>query len=408
MLTHRLVNVIECLYQTIKMKSQRNFGIRWSVAVSLPEPLNNKVTLPFLLVMKMVPWFPRHISELDVVSNNVFMYGKHLDADHPSFKDEAYRMRRIELANMAFKYSYGQPLPRIEYTKEERETWGTVYRELLQLYQTHACKEYLENIPLLQKYAGYREDDLPQLEDVSTFLKRQSGFTLRPVAGYISARDFLKALAFRVFYCTQYIRHSADPFYTPEPDCIHELMGHVPLLANPEFARFSQELGLASLGASEEDVKQLATLYFFTAEFGICEQEGQLRAYGAGLLSSAAELKHALSDAAVRRPFQPDEVVKTECMVTTYQNVYFTSSSLKEAQDKLNHFIQRIKRPWPIHYNAYTESIEVVEGPHQVLSLIDDIESQLFSVRAALNQFVACQGEDPLVAWRMAAPEVMP
>ncbi|KFO36270.1 Tryptophan 5-hydroxylase 2 [Fukomys damarensis] len=284
------------------------------------------------------------------------------------------------------KHNLGQPIPRVEYTEEETKTWGVVFRELSKLYPTHACREYLKNFPLLTKYCGYREDNVPQLEDVSSFLKERSGFMVRPVAGYLSPRDFLAGLAYRVFHCTQYVRHGSDPLYTPEPDTCHELLGHVPLLADPKFAQFSQEIGLASLGASDEDVQKLATCYFFTIEFGLCKQEGQLRAYGAGLLSSIGELKHALSDKACVKAFDPKTTCLQECLITTFQEAYFVSESFEEAKEKMRDFAKSITRPFSVYFNPYTQSIEILKDTRSIENVVQDLRSDLNTVCDALNK----------------------
>lgn len=333
-----------------------------------------------------VPWFPKKISDLDNCANRVLMYGSELDADHPGFKDNVYRKRRKYFADLAMSYKHGDPIPRIEFTEEEVQTWGVVYRELNKLYPTHACREYLKNLPLLSKYCECQEDNIPQLEDVSRFLKERTGFTIRPVAGYLSPRDFLAGLAFRVFHCTQYVRHSSDPLYTPEPDTCHELLGHVPLLAEPSFAQFSQEIGLASLGASDESVQKLATCYFFTVEFGLCKQEGHLRAYGAGLLSSISELKHALSDNARIMPFDPKVTCNQECIITTFQDVYFVSNSFEEAKVKMREFAKTIKRPFSVRYNPYTQSVDVLKDTTSINSVVEELRHELDIVGDALNR----------------------
>ncbi|KAK2834718.1 hypothetical protein Q7C36_015419 [Tachysurus vachellii] len=342
--------------------------------------------LPEESEMENVPWFPRKISDLDNCANRVLMYGSDLDADHPGFKDNVYRKRRKYFADLAMNYKHGNPIPHIEFTEEEVKTWGVVFRELNKLYPTHACREYLKNLPLLNKYCDYREDNIPQLEDISRFLKERTGFTIRPVAGYLSPRDFLAGLAFRVFHCTQYVRHSSDPLYTPEPDTCHELLGHVPLLAEPSFAQFSQEIGLASLGVSDEEVQKLATCYFFTVEFGLCKQEGKMRAYGAGLLSSISELKHALSGNACIMPFDPIVTCKQECIITTFQDVYFMSDSFEEAKVKMREFAKTIKRPFTVRYNPYTQSVDVLKDTASINCVVEELRHELDIVGDALNR----------------------
>ena len=233
---------------------------------------------------------------------------------------------------------------------------------------------------------GYSRDAIPQLEDVSNFLRDATGFILRPVAGLLSSRDFLAGLAFRVFHSTQYIRHYSKPLYTPEPDVCHELLGHAPLLADPSFARFSQEIGLASLGAPDEYIQKLATCYWFTVEFGLCKQDGMVKAYGAGLLSSFGELEYSLSDQPQVLPFDPKVTGETSYPITEYQPTYFLAESFDDAQQKLREFALQIPRPFAIRYDPYTQSVEILDSTAQIESLARDIEGGMQTLTDAIRK----------------------
>lgn len=333
-----------------------------------------------------LPWFPKVIADIDVTANRVLMYGVELDADHPGFKDQVYRERRKYFVDLATGYRHGQAIPRAEYTEVETKTWGVIFKRLKKLYQEHAVREFNENFSLLEIHCGYHENNIPQLEDISNFLRNRTGFILRPVAGYLSARDFLAGLAFRVFHCTQYIRHHSDPFYTPEPDCCHELLGHCALLADHPFAQFSQELGLASLGASDEEVEKLATCYFFTVEFGLCKQNNEIKVYGAGLLSSAAELQHAVSDDAHVLPFEPDSTCRATPQITTFQDAYWYTESFDEAKEQMRVFALTIKRPFGVRYNPYTQSVEILSNTQKIMDLVSELKGDLCIVTNALSK----------------------
>ncbi len=258
-----------------------------------------------------------------------------LESDHPGFNDPEYRARRDEIAGAAQGHTTGAPIPRITYTDLENRTWAEVFRGLTSLFPTHACREFNQIFSELD----YPADRIPQIADVDAFMKERTGFRMQPVAGLVGARDFLDHLSRRVFCTTQYIRYHDRPLYTPEPDICHELMGHAPMLAIPEFADLTQKIGEASHGATDEQIEQLATLYWFTVEYGVVREDGEFKAYGAGLLSSYGELAHSLEGEVEIRPFNPGEAVMTSYPITTYQPVLWEVNSIEQAFEKIRRYL---------------------------------------------------------------------
>ncbi|XP_071791966.1 tyrosine 3-monooxygenase-like [Asterias amurensis] len=356
-----------------------------SLLASLKKTVDS-VVLHTEEVPKRAIWFPRHISDLDKCTHLTMSYEPDLDNDHPGFTDKEYRTRRTEIASIAFQYKYGKHIEKVSYNESEIQTWGYVYRQLQQLFTTHACKEHVTAFSELENVGLYSPDFIPQLEDVSNFLKAKTGFQLRPVAGLLTARDFLASLAFRVFQTTQYIRHSSSPMHTPEPDCCHELLGHIPMLANSEFAQFSQEIGLASLGVSDDDITKLATLYWFTVEFGLCREGEQVRAYGAGLLSAPGELMYALSDQPEHRPFQPAKVAIQEYQDKNYQSVYFVSESFEDTKQKLRSFANSMTRNFEVRYDPFKQTIIPLDTLDNVRDTVRDLKAHITTVTSALEK----------------------
>ena len=168
-----------------------------------------------------------------------------LDPEHPGFWDSEYRVRRMEIARLALEYRSGEPVREAIYTDEEHAVWREVHELLFPLHRERACREIVD----LQSVLPLSADRIPQLEDLNARLSATSGFRMEPVAGLVVARTFLSYLGRQVFLSTQYMRHHSRPLYTPEPDVIHELVGHAATLVHPAIAELSRVLGVAAAAA---------------------------------------------------------------------------------------------------------------------------------------------------------------
>src|SRR3954453_17114701 len=166
----------------------------------------------------------------------------HLAHDHPGANDPAYRARRNEIATAALRWQPGPPSPRIPYSPAEQEVWRTVCRELCPKYERYAIAEFCEGVERL----GLPRDHVPNLDCVSARLEPLTGFRYVPAAGLVELREFYGTLRDRIFHSTQDVRHSAVPLYTPEPDIIHEVIGHGHLLATPTFSELHRLTGEAT------------------------------------------------------------------------------------------------------------------------------------------------------------------
>lgn len=252
-----------------------------------------------------------------------------LEADHPGFADARYRERRNQIARIALDYR-GGPVPAVSYTPEEHETWRSVWARLEGLHEKYACANYLE----ASRTVKLDRQQVPQLEDVNATLRRATGFTMCPVAGLVGDRTFLGYLAGGTFLATQYMRHPSRPLYTPEPDVVHELVGHAATFCEPSFVRLNRAFGKAAGRVDAETLAKVARLYWYTLEFGICRERGGVKAHGAGLLSSFGELGE-FERRAELRPFDPEEIAQTPYDPTGYQRILFLAPSFAEMAERV-------------------------------------------------------------------------
>ena len=232
---------------------------------------------------------------------------------------------RGDYSNAGADYAVEQDWSR--YTSAEHALYRRLFERQAKLVPKYACPEWIEAIASLD---AARE--IPRFTDVSQKLRKETGWEIVAVPGLIPDEAFFTHLANRRFPVTVWLREPSEFDYIVEPDVFHDFFGHVPLLFDAAYADHLHEYGKGGLKAMRLDaVKMLARLYWYTIEFGLIKVNGQIKAYGAGLLSSGGELAYSVDDPRPQRlPFDLERMMSTDYLIDRYQDTYFVIDSFSQ------------------------------------------------------------------------------
>jgi phenylalanine-4-hydroxylase len=267
-----------------------------------------------------------------------------LELGHPGLGDEEYIRRRKELFANCRKHrleNLGPPI--IQYTPEETRIWREVSPKLDELHQKHASSIYLA----AKRELAITREEIPQLRLLSERLGPVTNMHLVPAEGALPYRTFYQYIGQRGFPVTQFIRHGSHPEFTPEPDMIHDCLGHVPPLLNHDYAELLVLVGKAvSTTARGEQVLALKRFSWFSIEFGLIEEAGETKVFGAGILSSTGEIPYSLfSQEVTRQPFVTDVVIATDYDPSRMQDHLFIAPSFPFLRRELEGLVRRFGIP---------------------------------------------------------------
>jgi phenylalanine-4-hydroxylase len=264
-----------------------------------------------------------------------------LEAEHPGLGDAEYIARRKFLFDITRAARLAkEPPPLIDYTEEETRIWCDVSPRLAELHVKYASEIYLK----AKRELAIGEREIPQLRTLSERVNRETQMHLVPAEGALPYRTFYESIAGRGFPVTQFLRHGSHPEFTPEPDMIHDCLGHVPPLMNRDYAELLTLIGKAAATTPNgEHVLMLKRFSWFSIEFGLIEERGEVKVFGAGILSSFGEIPHALFGAgATRRPFVTKDVIRRDYDPSHMQVDFFIAPSFAFLRSELEGLVKRL------------------------------------------------------------------
>lgn len=273
----------------------------------------------------------RDRSVLDDVPFAKNEYGSIVQTDYPGAHDGEYR-KRVDALIEKSKNAWPN-IPRYTYTQDEHETWALVSELLITLQNRYAATGFIEGRDAL----GLPVGEIPQLDDVSARMEAATGFMLAPVGGLLDKAEFLPMLAQKVMRCTPYVRHPAYPFFTPEPDILHELRGHAAMFMHEPFVEMSIQIGKAAekaVAADNDEILDLIGLfYWYTVEYGLIRENGKLKIFGAGNNGGIQDLLRSVDPTIEKRPFSIEAIRELSIDYDAPQEVFFVAESFEQVAD---------------------------------------------------------------------------
>jgi phenylalanine-4-hydroxylase len=255
-------------------------------------------------------------------------YGEIVQTDYPGAHDDQYRARVDSLVDQSEEA--WPEIPEYDYTDEEREVWSLVSEVLIPLQNRYSCEAFLKGRDKLD----LSDEEIPQLDEVSAKMEEETGFMLGPVGGLLDQSEFLPMLAQKVMRCTPYIRHHQNPFFTPEPDIIHELRGHAPMFMHDPFVDLSIQIGEAAAAAVEAENEELLELiglfYWYTIEYGLIREDGDIKIFGAGNNGGIQDLLRSVDPTVEKKPFELNKIKELTIDYDAPQQVFYVAESYEQ------------------------------------------------------------------------------
>jgi len=219
-----------------------------------------------------------------------------------------------------------------DYTDDQHGVWEELVRRRRPQLDAHACREYLEGFQII----GLRDDRLPDLSAITDQLRPRTGWSTTPVSGFLPAEAFFEMLAARMFPTTTWLRGRDSLGYIPEPDIFHDVFGHVPMHAHPVFADFLQHYGSVCAKVKDPDaLERLGRLFWYTVEFGLIRQDGKIKVYGSGVISSHGECTNVIDGGCEVRDFSLNEVLSTPVKVDAIHKLLFAIESFDQIYEAM-------------------------------------------------------------------------